>query len=111
MNAMSRNIKTVKKTVKRTYFGLVSLLVAILSMGFLAAYFAVSQLNISPATFYFWNAITAFVACITTPLAFVLAFFAWRSAVDSRQLAGTAMVISGVPFLVLFVQFVLSFIP
>src|SRR5947207_1006949 len=66
INVMAQSVKKpVKKTVKRTYFGIVSLLVAILSMGFLAAYFIVSQLNISPATFYFWNAVTAFVSCIT----------------------------------------------
>ena len=100
-----------KKIPGRTYFGLSALLVAIVSMAFLAGYFAVSQMNITPSTFYFWNAITAFISCITAPLAFVLAYLALRSSSDSRQLASSAVLISVLPFLVLFIQFALSFIP
>ena len=54
--------KTTPSAVTKTsYFGLVSLLTAILSALFLAAFFAVSQLNISPRTFSIWNNITLLV--------------------------------------------------
>jgi hypothetical protein len=100
-----------KKTVKRTYFGITSLMTAVLSAIFLAAYFGVSQLRITPKTFFFWNLVTAFSYCITVPIAFILAYFAWRKTKDSRPLAVTAVAIIGIPFLILLSIFILSFIP
>lgn len=97
-----------KKLAKQTYFGVVSLLVSILSVVFLAAFFAVSQLRISPATFSFWNNIIGLVYCLITPAAFVLAILAWRRKNDSRLLAGIATSIIGIPFLVLFTQFIFA---
>lgn len=100
-----------KKQNRRTYFGISSLLIAILSAIFLGAYYGVSQLRITPQNFFFWNVVTTFGYCITVPIAFILAYFAWRKTKDSRPLAGTAVAIIGIPFLILFVIFVLSFIP
>ena len=100
-----------KDLVKRTYFGIVALLLAILSVMFLAAFFAVSQLNINPDTFFFWNNITAAVYCLVTPAAFVLAMLAWRRKRDSRILAGMAVAVTVIPFLILFVQFIFAFMP
>src|SRR5436190_20050930 len=97
-----------RNTVKRTHFGMSALLTAILSVSFLAAYFGVSRLSISPETFLFWNVLTAFISCSTAPLAFGLAYLAWRSFNDSRRLAGAALLLTGIPFLILFIQFMLS---
>jgi hypothetical protein len=96
---------------KQTYFGITSLLIALLSSMFLAAYFGVSQLYISPATFSYWNNITALVYCLITPTAMVFAIFAWRRKKDSRLLAAVAVAIIGIPFVILFVQFISALTP
>jgi|SRR5687767_4626468 hypothetical protein len=100
-----------KKHNKRTYFGITSLLMAILSAIFLGLYYGVSQLRITPQDFFFWNVVTTFGYCITVPIAFILAYFAWRKVKDSRPLAITAVTLISVPFLILFVIFVRSFFP
>lgn len=100
-----------KKQTRRTYFGISSLMTAILSIIFLGSYYLVSQLRITPETFFFWNVVTTFGYCVTVPIAFILAYFAWRKTKDSRSLATTALVIIGVPFLILLSIFFLSFIP
>lgn len=79
-------------------------------MSFLGANFGVSQLNIPLQTFLFWNGITAFISCLSAPFVFILAFFAWKNDLDSRKLAVAAMIITGLPFLALLVQFAISFI-
>ena len=103
-------MRTSPLEARKTYFGITALIVAIISVFFLTAYFGVSQLNISPSDFNFWNIVTAFISCVFAPIAFVLAYFAWRSARDSRRLASIAVAITGIPFLILFTQFVASFI-
>jgi heme/copper-type cytochrome/quinol oxidase subunit 2 len=102
---------TRKKHDKRTYFGIASLLTAILSLIFLGLHYGVSQLRITPQDFFFWNVVTTFGYCITVPIAFILAYFAWRKIKDARPLAITAVIIISVPFLILFVIFVRSFFP
>src|SRR5688500_9649988 len=102
---------TRKKQDKRTYFGIASLLTAILSVIFLGLYYGVSQLRISLQDFFFWNVVTTSGYCITVPIAFILAYFAWRKIKDSRPLAITAVIIISVPFLILFAIFVRSFFP
>jgi hypothetical protein len=100
-------------TAKQTYLGIISLLLAILSVIFLAAFFAVSQMNISPATFSSWSNIIGLIYCFMTPAAFVLALLAWRKRKDSKSMAGIAMAIIGIPFLILFSQFIsaISLVP
>jgi hypothetical protein len=102
-----------KRPARQTYFGVISLLLAILSVVFLTFFFAVSQMNISPATFSSWNNIIGLIYCFMTPAAFVLALLAWRKKRDSKPMAGIAMAIIGIPFLALFSQFItaLSFVP
>jgi hypothetical protein len=100
-----------QKPEKRTYFGISSLLTACLSIAFLILYFVVSQLDISPKTFFFWNVVSAFISCVTAPLAWILAFLAWRKSKDSNPMAVTAVALVGIPYLILFAQFALSFIP
>jgi hypothetical protein len=107
---MSANPVNAKKQ-KRTYFGISSLLTAILSVIFLGIYYGVSQLRITPQDFFFWNVVTASGYCITVPIAFILAYLAWRKTKDSKPLATTAVVIISVPFLFLLLIFALSFIP
>jgi cytochrome bd-type quinol oxidase subunit 2 len=104
-------MSTNEKKQKRTYFGITSLLVAILSLIFLGLYYGVSQLRITPQTFFFWNMVTAFGYCISVPISFILAYFAWRKTKDSRPLAGTAVAMIVIPFLILLAIFVLSFFP
>src|SRR5688572_5614516 len=95
-----------KTPVKSTYLGVISLLLAILSVIFLATFFAVSQMNISPATFSSWSNIIGLIYCFMTPAVFILALLAWRKKKDSKTMAGLAMVIIGIPFLALFSQFI-----
>jgi hypothetical protein len=94
-----------KTSQKQTYLGIISLSLAILSVIFLAAFFAVSQMNISPATFSSWSNIIGLIYCFMTPAVFVLAILAWRKKKDSRLMAGIAVAIIGIPFLVLLSQF------
>jgi heme/copper-type cytochrome/quinol oxidase subunit 2 len=96
---------------KRTYFGITSLLTAILSLIFLGTHYGVSQLRIDPQTFFFWNMVTTFGYCITVPIAFILAYFAWRRTKDSRPLAATSVAMISIPFLILLAIFVLAFFP
>src|SRR5690349_11524094 len=108
---MPVNPVNAKKHNNRTYFGISSLLVATLSVIFLVAYYVVSQLRITPQTFFFWNVVTTAGYCIAVPLSFLLAYLAWRRTKDSRSLAITAVIIIGVPLLILLSIFALSFIP
>jgi len=100
---------TTKST--QTYYGIISLIIAVISVISLIAYFQVATLNIQPATFSFWNNLTTLVLCLTTPASFTLAILAWRSLTDSKSLASISMALTGIPFLILLVQFVSFFIP
>ncbi len=91
---------------KRSLFGLVALIVAIISVIFLGVFFGVSQLNITPATFSTLNKLTALIYCVTAPIAFILGIAGYRA--DSKKLSLIAMGLVGVPFLILFGQFVWS---
>jgi hypothetical protein len=97
-----------KTSAKQTYLGVISLLLAILSVIFLATFFAISQMNISPATFSSWSNIIGLIYCFMTPAVFVLAILAWRKKKDSRLLAGIAVAVIGIPFLILLSQFVFA---
>ena len=91
---------------KKTFFGLASLISAIVSVLFLGAFFGVSQLNISPATFSLLNNVLGMIMCVCAPLAMGLGAFALTRKNDSRVLSGISLGIVGVPYLILFGQFV-----
>lgn len=69
----------------------------------------VAELNITPETFNFWNNVTVSAYCITVPIALTLGFLGTLRAHDSKGLSIAALVIAGIPFLVIFVQLVASF--
>lgn len=94
--------------VKNTYFGIASLLTALLSVLFLAANFGASQLNITPETFSFLNNITVLTACVLAPLAVLLGVIGLFKRNDSKLLSALALILVGAPFLVLFAQMIFS---
>jgi hypothetical protein len=94
--------------VKNTYFGISSLIAAILSVSFLGANIGVSQLNISPETFSSLNNITVLSACILAPLAVLMSVIGLFKRNDSKLLSGIALILVGAPFLILFVQMIFS---
>ena len=95
--------------VKRTHFGIAALASAVVSILFLAAYFAIAVMDITPATFFKLNNLTALVYCLSTPIALVLGMISITRKNDSISLGWSAMGLVGVPFLVIFWQF-LSFL-
>ena len=97
--------------IRRTYFGIAALVLAILSILFLTAFFSVSQLNISPRMFSFWSNLTLLISCSSAPLGLIFGILGYRKPGDSRALASIAFILSFLPFLILFLQFALSFIP
>ena len=94
----------------RTYFGIAAMIVGALSVFALAANIGSSYLRVSPSTFSQLNNITALFYCSLTPLAFILGVAGYRKKSDSKPLSIAAMVVSLVPYLVLFVKFVYSLI-
>ncbi|MEW6400892.1 MAG: hypothetical protein AB1649_03775 [Chloroflexota bacterium] len=96
--------------IKKSYFGLAALVMAVASGLFLAAYFAVSQLDVTPETFSLLNNWTTFGYCLTVPVTFILGVLGYRGVHDSRRLALIALGIAVVPFLFIFSQFVWSFL-
>jgi len=95
---------------KNTYFGIASLIASILSVSFLGANIGVSQLNISPETFSFLNNITVLTACVLAPLAVLLGVIGLFKRNDSKPLSVTALALVGAPFLILFVQMIVSIV-
>lgn len=93
-------------TPRKTYFGFASLIIAMISVLFLTGSFAITVMDISPATFFNLNNLTYLVYCISTPLAFGLGVWGFTRKKDSTILSVVAMGLVGVPFLVLFWQFV-----
>jgi hypothetical protein len=95
-------------TVKYTYFGVLSLMAAILSVLFLGANFGVSQLDITPQSFGSLNRITALAACSLAPLTVLLGIIGFIKQNDSKLLSGIALIVVGIPFLILFIQMAFS---
>ncbi len=94
--------------MKRSHFGSASMVTAILSLLFLGANFGVSQLDITPSTFNSLNNITVLVSCSLAPLAILLGILGFIRKDDSKMFSGIALVLVGVPFLILFVQLISS---
>ena len=93
---------------RKTYFGLGALIVAIISVFFLAGSYVITRMAISPATFSNLNNIIYLVYCCSTPLAFGLGAWGFTRKNDSLVLSVTAIGLVSVPFLVLFWQFAVS---
>jgi hypothetical protein len=100
-----------KQVPRKTYYGMAALLTATVSLAFLAAFFTVSQLNITPETFGRLNNLTASVSCTTAPLALLLGMIGYLHRNDFKRMSLLAMGLVGLPFLVLIVQFILAFVP
>ncbi|MBI5961856.1 MAG: hypothetical protein HY863_00140 [Chloroflexi bacterium] len=96
--------------MKKSYFGIVALVAAILSILFLGANYVASQLSISPATFNSLNSLTAMVACSLAPFSILLGFVGFIRKNDSKLISGIAVVFVGIPFLILVVRMVFSLI-
>src|SRR5258705_13270693 len=94
--------------IKKTYFGISSLITAIMSALVLGIFFAIATLNISPGTFFKWNNIIGLLYCSFTPIAFFLGIIGFARKNDSKTLSGIAMSLTGLPFLILFWQFIIS---
>jgi ABC-type tungstate transport system substrate-binding protein len=94
----------------KTYFGLASLIVAIVSAGFLAGSYAITMIDISARTFARLNSAIYVVYCIATPLAVALGAWSFRKKNDLRVLSVLAFGLTVLPFLVLFWQFVVALI-
>lgn len=94
--------------IKKSYFGLAALLTGIFAILALGANFGVAFLNITPALFGRLNVVTALFYCVLTPLAFTLGFVGMIFKNDSKILSAIAMTAVTIPFLIIFIQFVLS---
>jgi len=98
------------KPAKKTYFGITALISGIISDLFLGANFGVAYLNISPGTFSQLNNLTALFFCILTPLTFVLGVIGHTRKNDSKIYSRIAIALVTIPFSILFIQLVYSFL-
>ena len=97
-------------STKKTFFGLISLIAAITSILFLGAFFGITLLNISPGTFNLLNNLFALISCIFAPVAVILSVVGYRQKKDSKTLSAIAFGLVGLPYLILFGQFIFSFL-
>jgi hypothetical protein len=102
-------MSSITKT-RKTYFGLASLIVAIISVAFLAGSYAITMMDVSAGTFARLNSAIYIVYCIATPLAVGLGAWSFRKRNDIRVLSLIAFGLTVLPFLVLFWQFVVALI-
>jgi hypothetical protein len=97
-------------TPARTYFGIASLIIAVVSILFLAGSFAITMLDISPAQFASLNNVAYLVYCNSTALAMALGVWGLTRKNDFTILSIIALGMVGLPFLFLFWQFVTALI-
>ena len=97
------------QTAKKTHFGFTALFLGVISILLLGIRFAVAYMRISPELFGRMNQFTTLFFCILTPLAFALGVWGHTRKNDSKAHARIAIGLTTLPFLVLFVQFALSF--
>ena len=89
---------------RKTYFGIATLTVGILTDLSIGANLIVSQLNISPAKFDQLNNITALFYCTLTPLTLILGILGHSLKNDSKILSRFGLLLAVIPFLILFTQ-------
>ena len=93
---------------RRTYFGIAAFFTSLLAVLAIGSNLGVSQMNITPEEFSQLNSITAMFYCVLTPLAFALGVLGLFFKNDSKILAGLAIIITAIPFLILVVQLLAS---
>jgi len=98
-----------KDTPRKSYFGITSAIVALVAVLGLAASFAITMMNITPATFFKWNNITNLVYCGLSPIAVVLSLVGILKKNDSRILSGISIAIVGIPLIILLWNFANAF--
>lgn len=96
--------------IGKTYFGLTALITGIIADLFLGANFSVVYLKITPGFFNQLNNLTALFYCILTPLALILGVAGHTRRNDSKNLSRIAMALAAVPFVILLLQLVSSFL-
>jgi hypothetical protein len=96
--------------LKKTYFGLVALIIGIISLIFLGANIGVAYLRITPAAFDQLNNLTLLFYCILTPAAFACGVAGSVLKGDSKTYSRIAIVVVLVPFLVIISLFIKSMI-
>jgi hypothetical protein len=95
---------------KKTHFGQVSLVLAVISLIFLGAFLLITLLNITPETFFKFNTIFVGAYCIATLLAFMVGGLGLVKRNDSKRWSLLALSLTGIPFLIFFWQFISSFV-
>jgi len=100
------NLSNKKRTARKTFYGFASLIIAMISVLFLTASFAITMIDISPAIFFNLNNLTYLVYCSSTPLALGLGVWGFTRKNDSTLLSVVAMGLVGLPFLFLFWRFI-----
>ena len=95
---------------EKTYFGIAALITGILCVLSLLSNLTVANLNITGGTFNQLNNLTALFYCILTQITLVLGVVGHTRRNDSKNLSRIAIVLVTIPFLIIFAQFVSSFI-
>jgi cytochrome bd-type quinol oxidase subunit 2 len=103
---MSENTSPVRKT----YFGVAAFITSILCVLSLLSNFGVANLNIPQEIFNQLNNLTALFYCVLTQMAVVLGVIGHTRKNDSKVFSRIAIVLVTIPFLIIFAQFVQSFL-
>lgn len=93
-------------TIRKTYFGHAALVMAVITDLVLGINFVVAYLNFTPGALILLNNVTAFFYCILTPLTAALGFLGLWLGNDSKTYSRIALLITAIPFLILFVQLI-----
>jgi hypothetical protein len=97
-------------SIRKTYFGIAALIVGILSVLSLLANYGAVYLNISYKLFNSLNNLTALLYCVLTQVSFVLGLIGLTRKNDSKNLSLAGITLVVIAFLIMFAQFVYSFI-
>jgi hypothetical protein len=98
------------KIEKVTRFGVAALMTGILCDLSLLSNYGAAYLDISQETFNQFNNLTALSYCASTQVTIVLGILGLTRKNDSKNLSWVGIVLAVIPFLVVFGQFVYSFI-
>ncbi|MBM3125103.1 MAG: hypothetical protein FJZ87_08490 [Chloroflexi bacterium] len=95
---------------RRSYYGLSSLFMGVVSVILFGAYYLITLLKITPAIFFQMNNVITLSYCIVTPIAGILAIMGLVTRDDSKPLSILSLGLVGFPFLYLLWQFFNSFL-
>lgn len=93
---------------KPTYFGAAALTAGLFCPLSLLLNYASSQLNVSFETFNLLNNVTALLYCALTQAALALGVFGLTRKNDSKRLAWAGIVLTVIPFSIVFGRFLVS---